>query len=232
MLKNSALNRLKKRLHPNINTECINHVLNKGTMLLLKPKEVLVVAGDVADSLHFIVEGSVKVVLIDEEGREMIVSQASAGEFIGEFGLFDGSDNERSAWVIARTDLRAVRISYKAFYDLARQYPDLIMLVGSQLVERLKSTTRKLGNLAFLEVTGRISRCLLDLCAQPDAMTHPDGMQIRVTRQDLGAMVGCTREMAGKVLKGLEEQGLISVEGKTITVFNPDINNYPNRIGV
>lgn len=230
MLKNTALNRLKKRLPTHVDPGCINAVLEKSTILRLKPKETLVAAGDIADTLHFLIDGSVKVVIIDEEGREMIVSQASAGEFVGEFGVFDGSDNERSAWVIARTPLQVARISYKAFYELARQYPDLLVMVGAQVVGRLKSTTRKLGDLAFLEVTGRISRCLLDLCQEPDAMTHPDGMQVRITRQDLGSMVGCTREMAGKVLKGLEEQGLIGVEGKTITVFTPDVEDYPMRL--
>jgi CRP/FNR family cyclic AMP-dependent transcriptional regulator len=50
-------------------------------------------------------------------------------------------------------------------------------------------------------------------------MTHPDGTQIRVTRQEIGRLVGCSREMAGRALKTLEEQGLISVSGKTIVVF-------------
>jgi CRP/FNR family cyclic AMP-dependent transcriptional regulator len=50
-------------------------------------------------------------------------------------------------------------------------------------------------------------------------MTHPDGMQIRVTRQELGRIVGCSREMAGRVLKALEEQGLIHARGKTIVVY-------------
>jgi len=57
------------------------------------------------------------------------------------------------------------------------------------------------------------------LCKEPDAMTHPDGMQIKITRQELGRIVGCSREMAGRVLKALGEQGHISVKGKTIVVF-------------
>jgi CRP/FNR family cyclic AMP-dependent transcriptional regulator len=44
-------------------------------------------------------------------------------------------------------------------------------------------------------------------------------MQIRITRQEIGRIVGCSREMAGRVLKNLEEQGLISVKGMTIVVF-------------
>ena len=95
---------------------------------------------------------------------------------------------------------------------------EMLYHLGFQLSERLLQTSRKVGHLAFLDVTGRIARALLDLCKQPDAMTHPDGMQIRVTRQELGRIVGCSREMAGRVLKNLEEQGLISVNGKTIVV--------------
>jgi CRP/FNR family cyclic AMP-dependent transcriptional regulator len=51
-------------------------------------------------------------------------------------------------------------------------------------------------------------------------MTHPDGMQIKVTRQELGRIVGCSREMAGRVLKTLEDDGLLTASGKTIVVFD------------
>jgi CRP/FNR family cyclic AMP-dependent transcriptional regulator len=59
---------------------------------------------------------------------------------------------------------------------------------------------------------------LLDLCQEPDAMTHPDGTQIRISRQELSRIVGCSREMAGRVLKQLEDDGGIDVSGKTIVV--------------
>jgi CRP/FNR family cyclic AMP-dependent transcriptional regulator len=83
----------------------------------------------------------------------------------------------------------------------------------------LRNTTRKVGDLAFFDVTGRVARCLLELCKQPDAMTHPDGMQIKVTRQEIGRIVGCSREMVGRVLKDLEERNLVDVKGKTMVVF-------------
>jgi CRP/FNR family cyclic AMP-dependent transcriptional regulator len=50
-------------------------------------------------------------------------------------------------------------------------------------------------------------------------MTHPDGMQIRVTRQELGRIVGCSREMVGRVLKEMEQKGLLEAHGKTIVVY-------------
>jgi CRP/FNR family cyclic AMP-dependent transcriptional regulator len=70
-----------------------------------------------------------------------------------------------------------------------------------------------------MDVYGRVARTLLDLCEQPDAMTHPDGMQIRVTRQELSRLVGCSREMVGKVLKDMEEQKHLSAAGKNIVVL-------------
>ena len=69
----------------------------------------------------------------------------------------------------------------------------------------------------------------MDLCGEPDAMTHPEGMQIKVSRQELSRLVGCSREMAGRVLKVLEEQGLLRATGKTIVVFNarPKVKTRP-----
>jgi CRP/FNR family cyclic AMP-dependent transcriptional regulator len=95
----------------------------------------------------------------------------------------------------------------------------MLFELTSQLVDRLGKTTRKLGDLAFLDVTGRVAGQLLDLCEQPDAITHPDGMQIKITRQEIGRLVGCSREMVGRVLKTLEDQGLVQVKGKTMVVL-------------
>ena len=104
-------------------------------------------------------------------------------------------------------------------YRLSQKYPDLLYAVGKQMAVRLRKTTRKVGDLAFLDVTGRVARTLLELCKEPDAMTHPDGMQIKITRQEIGRIVGCSREMVGRVLKDLEEQGLVHVKGKTMVVY-------------
>ncbi len=110
-------------------------------------------------------------------------------------------------------------MSYEKFRELTKKDPEMLYILGSQMANALRNTTLKVGNLAFLDVTGRIARTLLQLCKQPDAMTHPDGMQIKITRQEIGRIVGCSREMVGRVLKDLEEQGLIDVKGKTMVVF-------------
>jgi len=183
-------------------------------------KSTLIYAGDASDALFYITEGSVTVIIEDDEGREMIVAYLNKGDFFGEMGVFDeDSPSTRSALVKSRTECEIAEISYSKFRELSEQYPDILLALGRQMAKRLRLTTRKVGDLAFLDVTGRVARTLLDLCKQPDAMTHPDGMQIKITRQEIGRIVGCSREMVGRVLKTLEDQGLVNVKGKTMVVF-------------
>ncbi len=183
-------------------------------------KSTLIYAGDDSDALYYIIDGSVTVLIEDDDGREMIVAYLNKGDFFGEMGVFDEDiPPTRSAWVKSRTDCEIAEISYAKFRELREQYPDVLLALGKQMAKRLRLTTRKVGDLAFLDVTGRVARTLLDLCKQPDAMTHPDGMQIKITRQEIGRIVGCSREMVGRVLKSLEEQGLIEVKGKTMVVY-------------
>ena len=184
-------------------------------------KSTIIYAGDRCESLFFIVKGSVTILIEDDDGREMIIAYLNAGDFFGEMGRFEkeGAEKERSAWVRAKTECEVAELSYAKFRELTQQDPDILYALGSQMAERLRNTTRKVGDLAFLDVTGRVARTLLDLCKQPDAMTHPDGMQIKITRQEIGRIVGCSREMVGRVLKSLESQGLVYVKGKTMVVF-------------
>lgn len=184
-------------------------------------RSTLIHAGDQSDSLFYIVKGSVTILIEDEHGREMIIAYLNQGDFFGEMGLFDLSpaQHDRSAWVRAKTECEVAEVSYSKFRELTQRDPELLYAVGRQMAERLRKTTRKVGDLAFLDVTGRVAGTLLELCKQPDAMTHPDGMQIKITRQEIGRIVGCSREMVGRVLKSLEEQGLIDVKGKTMVVF-------------
>jgi CRP/FNR family transcriptional regulator, cyclic AMP receptor protein len=181
-------------------------------------KSVIIYAGDKPDVLYYIIDGSVSVLIEDEDGHEIVLAYLNKGDFFGEMGLFSDDPN-RSAWVRTRTACEVAEISYHKFRQLYNEHPDIMFAMASQMASRLRNTSRKVSDLAFMDVTGRVARTLLELCKQPDAMTHPDGMQIRITRQEIGRIVGCSREMVGRVLKAMEEQELISVKGKTIVVF-------------
>jgi CRP/FNR family cyclic AMP-dependent transcriptional regulator len=187
-----------------------------------KSKSVIMRQGEDSGSLYLILDGSVSVMVEDEADKEhkMVVSYLNLGDFFGEMGLFGKEEEEvRSAMIVAKTQCEVAEISYERFHQVRAQLPDILFAIAQQMGVRLRQTTRKLKDLAFVDVSGRIAQALLDLCKEPDAMTHPDGMQIKITRQELGKIVGCSREMAGRVLKTLEQDGLVSVAGKTMVVF-------------
>src|SRR5512145_2562026 len=196
----------------------INRFLSYCRIRTVPSKTVVIHAGDLPDVLYYIVSGSVEVMIEDEDGNEMVVAYLKEGQFFGEMGLFSDSQ-QRSAWVRTRTQCELAEMTYPRFRQVASESPGLVFELATQLATRLDRTNRKLGDLAFVDVTGRIAHAIMDLCGEPDAMTHPQGMQIKVSRQELSRLVGCSREMAGRVLKVLEDQGLLRATGKTIVVF-------------
>lgn len=181
-------------------------------------KQLIIKEGDPSNDLYYIISGSVTVMIEDSKGNEIVLAYLNAGEFFGEIGLFSEKSN-RTAFVRAKTKSEIAKISYEKLQGLHNIFPELLFSIASQMAMRLRRTSRKVSDLAFTDVKGRVARTLLDLCKEPDAMTHPDGMQIRITRQELGRIVGCSREMVGRVLKSLEEDHLISVSGKTMVIF-------------
>ncbi len=196
----------------------IEQMIADATPVHVVSRNMIVKRGEIPAEIFFILRGSVAVMVEHEDGHELIISYLGPGEFFGELGLF-GDTALRSAWISARSECELVRIEYQRFKAMLREQPELLMQLTGQLAQRLRNTSEKLGDLAFLDVTGRVASTLLQLCQDSQAITHPDGMLLRITRQELGRLVNCTRQMASRVLQTLEAQGLIKVEGKSIIVY-------------
>lgn len=199
-------------------SKVISRLLENCEITTYSTKQLIIREGDPSKDLYYIINGSVTVVIEDTKSNEIVLAYLNPGEFFGEIGMF-GDENSRTASVRAKPKSEIASISYEKLQNLTEIFPDLIFLIASQLAIRLRRTSRKVSDLAFTDVKGRVAKTLLDLCNNPDAITHPDGMQISITRQELGRIVGCSREMVGRVLKSLEEDLLISVSGKTMVIF-------------
>ncbi|MEX0431097.1 cAMP-activated global transcriptional regulator CRP [Spiribacter insolitus] len=182
-----------------------------------RARSTVVHQGTYGDRLYLILRGSVSVVEEDENGRELILAYLNPGDFIGEMGLF-GDAPTRSAWIRTRTTCELAEVSYERFARLQADHPYILHPVVEQMTRRLRDTSRRFRDLAFEDVRGRVEATLRELATQPDAITHPDGMQLRITRIELGRLVGCSREMVGRVLRDMEADRLISARGRTIVV--------------
>lgn len=204
----------EKREIPNIDRYLSYCEVNK-----YAAKSTIISAGDSGETLYYIIKGTITVLVEDDNGREIILAYLSEGDFFGELGIYSEDKQTRSACVRARTDCEVGELSYQRFQELAKIYPSLMQALDAQVADRLRLTTRKVLDLAFLDVTGRVASCLLDLCRLPEGIELENGVQIKVSRQEIARIVGCSREMAGRILKDMQDMGLIEAHGMQVVVF-------------
>jgi len=182
---------------------------------------VIILAEEEGDTLFIIKEGQVKVSIVSEEGREVILSLLGSGSVFGELSLLDGKP--RSANVVAIEETELIMLRRADFVQLIYKVPQIATSLLAELASRLRRTDRQIEGLALLDVTSRISETLLQLAGDQGVETT-DGILIqnRPTHQELANMSGTTRETVSRVLKRLESQGYISCKGRTITILREE----------
>ena len=182
---------------------------------------VIILAEEEGDTLFIIKEGEVKVSIVSEEGREVILSMMGAGAVFGELSLLDGKP--RSANVVATENTALIMLRRIDFVQLVFKVPQIATALLAELASRLRKTDRQIEGLALLDVTSRISETLLQLASE-QGVEGEEGVVIksRPTHQDLANMSGTTRETVSRVLKRLENQNYITCKGRTITILREE----------
>ncbi len=176
---------------------------------------VIVSESDPGDSLFILTSGRVKVVLHGETGREIILSTFRTGELFGEMSLLD--HQPRSASVIAIEPTQALVLERTSFERHLQAHPDAALAILAEMSRRLRQADRVIGNLALLDVYGRVARLLKDM-AEKEGVETEDGVLIRQrpTQADLGSMIGTSRETVSRALNDFVRRGLIVMTGKQI----------------
>jgi CRP/FNR family cyclic AMP-dependent transcriptional regulator len=196
------------------------------------PKHTIIHAGDDPSSLYLILEGSVSILLENADGREIVLAYLGPGDFFGEMCLFPGQ-KQRTAIVRTRSPATLVaETTYVAFRQFSMDHPDIMFEIAGQLAMRLHDTSQRVGDLTFLDVAGRVAHILMELSHKPDALFHARGPMVRISRQELARNAGCSREMAGRVLKKLEEDGLVSVQGRNVIVLQSPVKGPAQKAGL
>ena len=169
--------------------------------------------GGPADCLYVVISGRLKVLMGEADGKETILSIIGPGEFFGEMSLID--DNPRSATVIAIEACELLALTRRDFRKCLVENSNLAMAVMRVLVRRLREADRKIGSLAMLDVYGRVARLLLDMS---ESVNGQRVVTKRISKQDIAKMIGASREMVHKVMKDLQVNGYIEVQGSTIVL--------------
>ena len=189
--------------------------------------EVVFHRDDPAGALHFIREGQVKIVLTTEGGKETLLALFGAGECFGEIAALDGGARSATAVAVERTEtLALLRDDLIAFL---REHPDFALDVISLLAMRLRRLDERLEDAYFLDLDGRLARCLLDLAEQSGERAQ-DGVRVRMplSQTDLAAMLGSTRVSVNRLLGAYQDAGIIAVERDAIVI--KDVEGVRRRI--
>ena len=179
---------------------------------------VVLTEGEIGDSLYMIQSGRVKVVIGDEDGREIILKILGPGDFFGEMSMID--KQPRSASVTSLEPSVFLILSHNAFGKCIEQAPRIGNFVMRVLAQRVREADRKIGTLALMDVYGRVASTLLELAVYKNGALM---VGEKLSQQDLANMVGASREMVNRILKDLADRGFITVESKSITIINREL---------
>jgi CRP-like cAMP-binding protein len=173
---------------------------------------VIVFRDDPGDALYVVAEGQVKVVLVAEDGREVILSVLRDGDFFGEMAVLD--DEPRSAHVIAMEDSRLLALRRDDFQGQLRANPAVASAMLRELSRRLRRADEQIGRLVLLDVNGRVASLLLALAAEEGG----DRITRRLTHHTIAQMIGASRETVSRTLRALVERGIVDVSRREIVL--------------
>jgi CRP/FNR family transcriptional regulator, cyclic AMP receptor protein len=175
---------------------------------------VILFENDPGDSLFVVRSGRVKVVLIGEDGREVILGVLGVCQHFGELSLID--EQPRSAHVIAMEDATLLVLRREDFRKRVETSPSVAWSLLMELSRRLRRADEKIGGLVLLDVPGRIARLLLDMAEEGGG----PAIEKTLTHQTIAQMIGASRETVSRAMKEFQDSGWISVERRRITLSN------------
>jgi CRP/FNR family transcriptional regulator, cyclic AMP receptor protein len=173
---------------------------------------VILFENDPGDSLFVVRQGRVKVVLIGEDGREVILGVLGVSEHFGELALID--DRPRSAHVIAMDDSHLLVLRREDFRRRVESSPAVAWSLLTEMSRRLRRADEKIGGLVLLDVPGRIARLLLDLAEEANSNT----IDKPLTHQTIAQMIGASRETVSRAMKEFQDANWVAIERRRITL--------------
>ena len=176
--------------------------------------EMVVLEGEPAANLFFVASGAVRVFKTSADGKEQILSIVRPEESFNDVPIFDGGPNPASArtmgpvllYGIKRNDMEAI----------LRSHPQVALNVTKVLAKRVRQLVSLVEDLSFRHVIGRVAKILFEQIRGETS----DGP--RLTQQEMAAMAGTAREVVGRSLRELEEQGAIKLDRHRIIVTNEE----------
>lgn len=176
--------------------------------------EIVLFEGEPAKAVYFVISGVVKIFKTSTDGKEQILYLARPGDSFNDVPVFDGGLSLAGAEALTQAVLYGIGKS-----DLEaslQEYPVLAANVFHVLSQRIEQVISLVEDLSFRRVTGRVAKILLENTEDSNGQKH------RLTQQEMAAMAGTAREMIGRSLKLLEDEGKVRLERNRIVITDKE----------
>jgi len=180
---------------------------------------MLLIEEEIGSTMFIILDGRVKIARISDDGREVILSILSEGDFFGEMSILDGQT--RSANVVTLDDSEILIIRREDFLQMLRDYPQIAINLLKELAHRLRRSDAQIKSLSLQNATGKVASTLLRI-ADDSGRIHMGQVEIPrlPPQQDLANMAGTSRETISRVIKSLSEKGYLKKKGSKLTILD------------
>lgn len=184
-------------------------------------ENLILIEEEIGSTMFVILSGRVKISRISDDGREVILSILSDGDFFGEMSLLDG--HTRSANVTAIEDSELLVIRREEFLQMLRDYPQIAINLLKELAQRIRKSDEHIKSLSLQDATGRVASTLLRI-AEDSGVFRQGQVEILELplQQDLANMAGTSRETISRVIKSLSVQGYLKKQGGKIIILDYD----------
>lgn len=172
--------------------------------------EIVVYEGEPAETLYLVASGVLKIFKTSAEGKEQILTLVRPGDSFNDVPVFGGGQNLASAEAMMPVTLYGIRKT--SFYDILKGNSKVALNAIEVLCQRVTHLVSLVEDLSFRQVTGRVAKILFE-----HARSGGDGKP-KLTQQEMAAMAGTAREMVGRSLRVLEEEGTIRLERHRIII--------------
>ena len=178
---------------------------------------LIVIEEDHGDTLFIIAMGMVKITRLNEEGREVILAILGSAEFFGEMALLDGQG--RSANVMALEDSILFTLNRRHFLDVLERFPSISIHLLKEMALRLRKSDQQIKSLSLSDAEHRIGIALHRFAEDMGVFKLGAVTISRLPyQQDIANMSGTSRETVSRMLKNLENKGLVDREGRRLVI--------------
>lgn len=198
----------------------LQHVLQFVFERTVERNEIIVHEDEPAGAMFFVVSGAVKMQKTSSEGKEQILGILRPGDGFNDVPVFDGKPAPASA--IAMSKVTIYGINRADIHALMLSHPQIAMNAIQILAASVRRYISLVEDLSFRHVTSRVAKLLLQY-APDQAKVEETEVPPRLTQQDMAGLVGTSREVVGRSLKALEEEGAIKVDRHRIAILDKEV---------